>query len=63
MACPPRKKPLYRVRFTMSEIWGDGAERPDDTIDAEFTATGWKGWIPMPHDHIMTTTTISTTKG
>jgi nitrile hydratase len=32
-------KPLYRVRFTMAEIWGaevgGGTERPDDTIDAE----------------------------
>ena len=29
------KKMLYRVRFTMSEIWGDAAESPTDTIDAE----------------------------
>lgn len=29
------RKPLYRVRFTMAEIWGDAAERPNDTIDAE----------------------------
>jgi nitrile hydratase len=32
-------KPLYRVRFTMAEIWGaedrGGTERPADTIDAE----------------------------
>ncbi|MEO1494149.1 MAG: SH3-like domain-containing protein [Pseudomonadota bacterium] len=27
--------PLYRVRFTMAEIWGDGTEHPDDTLDAE----------------------------
>ena len=27
--------PLYRVRFTMAEVWGDSVERPDDTIDAE----------------------------
>jgi len=26
---------LYRVRFTMAEVWGDGAERAQDTIDAE----------------------------
>ena len=26
---------LYRVRFTMAEIWGDTAERPTDTLDAE----------------------------
>ena len=30
---PPR--PLYRVRFTMAEVWGAEAERPGDTIDAE----------------------------
>lgn len=29
------KQPLYRVRFTMAEIWGDQAEHPTDTIDAE----------------------------
>ncbi|MFK7943358.1 MAG: SH3-like domain-containing protein [Paracoccaceae bacterium] len=27
--------PLYRVRFSMAEIWGAGAERPDDTLDIE----------------------------
>ncbi|WP_226782571.1 SH3-like domain-containing protein [Oceaniglobus trochenteri] len=27
--------PLYRVRFTMAEVWGGKAERPDDTLDAE----------------------------
>lgn len=26
---------LYRVRFTMAEIWGEGAETPSDTLDAE----------------------------
>lgn len=29
------RRTLYRVRFTMAEIWGDRAERPDDTLDAE----------------------------
>ncbi|MDJ0630294.1 MAG: nitrile hydratase subunit beta [Rhodobacter sp.] len=29
---------LYRVRFTMAEVWGDAAERPTDTIDAEIFA-------------------------
>ncbi len=29
------KKPLYRVRFSMAEIWGEAAEHPSDTIDAE----------------------------
>lgn len=26
---------LFRVRFTMAEIWGPGAEAPQDTLDAE----------------------------
>lgn len=29
------KQPLYRVRFTMEEVWGTAAERPSDTLDAE----------------------------
>lgn len=29
------EKPLYRVRFTMAEVWGASAETPTDTIDAE----------------------------
>lgn len=29
---------LLRVRFRMGEIWGDNAERPDDTLDAEIFA-------------------------
>lgn len=28
-------KTLYRVRFTMAELWGDNAEHPNDTLDAE----------------------------
>ena len=31
-------RPLYRVRFTMAEIWGEAAERPGDTLDAEIFA-------------------------
>ena len=27
--------PLYRVRFTMAEIWGDDVHNPSDTLDAE----------------------------
>jgi nitrile hydratase len=27
--------PLYRVRFAMAELWGDGVESPADTLDAE----------------------------
>jgi len=30
--------PLMRVRFTMSEIWGDIAENPNDTLEAEIYA-------------------------
>ena len=26
---------LCRVRFTMSEVWGEAVERPNDTVDAE----------------------------
>jgi len=29
------KQPLYRVRFTMEEVWGEAAESPADTVDAE----------------------------
>ena len=29
------KRELFRVRFTMAEIWGNDAENPDDTLDAE----------------------------
>ena len=32
---PAGEKPLYRVRFTMAEVWGDKAECPTDTLDAE----------------------------
>lgn len=32
---PAAAKTLHRVRFTMAEIWGDGAENPNDTVDAE----------------------------
>lgn len=35
---PAPALPLYRVRFTMAEVWGLGAERPDDTLDAEIYA-------------------------
>jgi len=34
-ALPAPKKALYRVRFTMQELWGDQAENPADTLDAE----------------------------
>ena len=35
---PAAKRELLRVRFTMREVWGPQAERPDDTIDAEIFA-------------------------
>ena len=31
----PEAQKLYRVRFTMAEIWGEAAENPTDTLDAE----------------------------
>ena len=32
---------LYRVRFDMGEVWGGGAERPADKIDAEI----FENWL------------------
>ena len=32
------KRDLLRVRFTMAEIWGNDAENPTDTLDAEIYA-------------------------
>ena len=32
------KQVLYRVRFTMEEVWGTRAENPGDTLDAEIYA-------------------------
>lgn len=32
------EKPLFRVRFTMRELWGESAETPTDTVDAEIYA-------------------------
>ena len=40
--------PLIRVRFTMAEVWGPEAERPDDTIDAEIYAH-WLEHADLPH--------------
>jgi len=33
------------VRFTMAELWGDSAEHPDDTVDAEI----YEHWIEAAH--------------
>ena len=35
---PAEESLMHRVRFTMAEVWGDGAENPDDTLDAEIYA-------------------------
>lgn len=35
---PAENRALLRVRFTMRELWGAHAERPDDTLDAEIYA-------------------------
>ena len=40
--------PLIRVRFTMAEVWGDAAENPSDTIDAEIYAH-WLEPAEAPH--------------
>lgn len=37
---PAPEKTLYRVRFTMLELWG-ASEHPDDTLDAEI----YEHWI------------------
>ena len=34
---PGTPLPLYRVRFRMGDLW-DGADHPDDTLDAEIYA-------------------------
>jgi len=38
---------LHRVRFCMSEIWGDTAENPTDTLEAEIYAH-WLECIETP---------------
>lgn len=32
---PAARKTLYRVRFSMAELWGDAAEHPGDVVEAE----------------------------
>lgn len=46
-ALPAAPKQLYRIRFTMSELWGTAAENPDDTLDAEVYAH----WLEEAPDH------------
>jgi len=40
---------LLRVRFSMAEIWGDAAERPTDTLDAEIFAHWLEPAEDAPH--------------
>lgn len=40
--------PLLRVRFTMAEVWGDAADSPCDTIDAEIYSH-WLEPAKAPH--------------
>ena len=40
-ALPAPRKQLYRVRFSMAELWGDAAETSSDTLDAEI----YEHWI------------------
>jgi nitrile hydratase len=36
---------LYRVRFTMKDIWGDDADPASDTLDAEI----FENWLEPTH--------------
>ena len=38
--------PLIRLRFTMAEVWGDAAENPHDTLDAEI----YEHWLEPAGD-------------
>ncbi len=40
--------PLYRVRFTQAELWGDTADHPGDTVDAEIYGH-WLEPAEAPH--------------
>lgn len=43
---PASPRALYRVRFTMGELWGDTAEAPDDLVEAEI----YEHWIEEAQD-------------
>lgn len=45
---PGTPLPLLRVRFAMSEVWGDAAESQSDTIDAEIYQH-WLEPLEAPH--------------
>ncbi len=40
------RRELFRVRFTMAEIWGDAAENPSDTLEAEI----YGHWLERAED-------------
>jgi len=45
---PGEARDLYRVRFTMAEVWGEAAENPDDLLEAEIFAH----WLePLDDSH------------
>ena len=44
---PAAKKRLYRVRFSMAEIWGETAENVTDTLDAEI----YEHWLEPENTH------------
>lgn len=44
---PAAPTDLVRVRFTMAEVWGASAERPEDTVDAEIF-THWLEPLDAP---------------
>ena len=46
---PAPKIELLRVRFTMRELWGEAAERPEDTLDAEIFAHWLEPAPEAPH--------------
>lgn len=39
-------RPLYRVRFTQRELWRNGAERGDDTVEIEI----FEHWLEAASD-------------
>jgi nitrile hydratase len=41
----PNQPLLRRVRFKMSEVWGNKAEKPDDVIEAEI----YEHWLEPYH--------------
>ncbi|PZX17580.1 nitrile hydratase [Palleronia aestuarii] len=44
---PAEERGLWRVRFTMAELWGAAAETPEDTLDAEI----YEHWLETGEPH------------